>query len=96
MIVILLPGAEDDLDDAFRHYETRRRGLGEDFLEEFRRGVERILRFPLAWHPMDETYRRCQLHRFPYGIIYRVDEANHQVVITTVMQLHRRPDSWRR
>jgi plasmid stabilization system protein ParE len=96
MTVILLPGAEEDMDEAFGYYESRHRGLGDDFLEAFCRAVDRILQFPHGWHPMDETYRRCQLHRFPYGIIYRVDEANRRIIITTVMQLNRRPGSWRR
>jgi plasmid stabilization system protein ParE len=96
MTVILLPGAEEDLDEAFSYYEARQRGLGDDFLDEFRHAVDRILQFPHGWHPMDEVYRRCQLHRFPYGVIYRVDESSHEIVITTVMQLNRRPGSWRR
>ena len=91
MTVILLPGAEDDLDEAFRYYESRQRGLGDKFLDEFRHAVDRVIQFPHGWHSMDKTYRRCQLHRFPYGIIYRVDQADLDIVITAVMQLNRRP-----
>ncbi|MEJ0088247.1 MAG: type II toxin-antitoxin system RelE/ParE family toxin [Limisphaerales bacterium] len=37
--------------------------------------------------------RRCRTHRFPYGIIYTVE--NSEVLIVSVMHLHRHPESWR-
>ena len=33
-------------------------------------------------------------HRFPYGIIYAVE--NGEVLVISVMHLHRHPDSWRK
>jgi len=91
----MLPEAEEDLERAFDHYERSRAGLGSDMVDEFRRGVQRILEHPNAWHPMDETYRRYRLHRFPYGIIYRIDAAANVVMIVAVMHLSRKPDEWR-
>ena len=64
-------------------------------IEEFRRGVERILVHPNAWQPLDATYRRYRLHRFPYGIVYRIDAAANRVVIVAVMHLSQKPDDWR-
>jgi toxin ParE2 len=63
--VVLLAFAERDLEDIFDHYEAARSGLGEEFLIEFRRAVDRILTHPNAWQRMDDTYRRCKMHRFP-------------------------------
>jgi toxin ParE2 len=55
--------------------------------------VDRIERFPEAWHPLSEGIRRCRLGRFPYGLIYAMD--NSDIVVLAVAHLHRRPDYWR-
>ena len=34
--------------------------------------------------------RRCLLHRFPYGVIYRTRSESIQIV--AVMHLHRKPN----
>lgn len=63
--------------------------------EEFRRALELMIKHPQAWQPLDETYRRCRLHRFPYGIVYRLDPVAHQIVIVALMHLSERPGAWR-
>jgi plasmid stabilization system protein ParE len=95
MTAIILDPAEQDLENAFNYYEGKRPKLGGRFIDEFRRGVELILRFPGGWQRLDETYRRYRLHRFPYGIIYRVDRQADQIVIVCVGHLSREPGWWR-
>jgi plasmid stabilization system protein ParE len=90
----ILPLAEDDLEQAFDYYNLLRQGLGRELVEEFRRGVDRILEQPAAWQPLDDTYRRYRLHRFPYGIIYRVNEVADEIMIVAIMHLSRRPGAW--
>ncbi|MGD0463312.1 MAG: type II toxin-antitoxin system RelE/ParE family toxin [Tepidisphaeraceae bacterium] len=94
MMANILPGAEEDIETAFRYYEAEHRGLGVELLDEFRSGIEQILRFPQAWHPMDETYRRYRQHRFPYGIVYRTIENSGGFLVVAVMHLSRKPGSW--
>jgi plasmid stabilization system protein ParE len=95
VIAIILDEAEADLERAFDHYQQQRRGLGAELVEEFRRSLDLILRHPNAWQPLDEIYRRCRFHRFPYGIVYRIDAVAGQIVIVAVMHLSERPDAWR-
>ena len=60
-------------------------------MEEFRRALDRMIKHPHAWQPLDETYRRCRLHRFPYGIVYRIDAAADEILIVAIMHLNDRP-----
>lgn len=90
----LLPPAKRELRNAAQYYEGRVPGLGHDFIREVRKSIDRIIRWPNAWHPLDEEVRRCRTHRFPYGIIYTIE--NGVVLVISVMHLRRHPDSWRK
>jgi toxin ParE2 len=85
--------AEIELDEAIHWYESQAPGLGDTFLIEVLSAVDRISIFPDAWHPLDVDVRRCRLSRFPYGLIYAVDEGD--ILVLAVAHLHRRPDYWR-
>jgi plasmid stabilization system protein ParE len=93
--VSILEEAEADLERAFEYYQQRRPGLGIELVEEYRRALDLMLKHPHAWQPLDATYRRCRLHRFPFGVVYRVDAAANQILIVAIMHLNERPGAWR-
>ena len=90
----LLPPARRELKKAARFYEERVPNLGIEFIAEVRATIRRILAHPQAWQRLDQDIRRCRTHRFPYGIIYSVE--NGEVLVISVMHLHRHPESWRK
>ena len=96
MTAVILREAEGDLEAAFDYYERQRSGLGAELVVEFRRAVDCILEHPNAWQALDNIYRRCGFHRFPYGVIYRVGSAVSRITIIAIMQLSQRPDWWRK
>jgi plasmid stabilization system protein ParE len=85
--------AEIELQEAIDYYNHQREGLGDEFEEEVKRTLERIVQFPKAWSPLSKRARRCILKRFPYGVIYQIRPDS--ILITAVMHLHRDPKSWR-
>jgi len=91
--VRFLQVAETELDEAIRWYREQGPGLGDAFLIEVLSTSERIARYPEGWHQLSEGIRRCRLSRFPYGLIYTVD--NGDILVLAVAHLHRRPDYWR-
>jgi plasmid stabilization system protein ParE len=89
MRLIIRPRAEWDIAQGFAWYESRRAGLGAEFLEEVTSVLESIqlesLRFPLTLGPL----RRALVHRFPYGIFFvRQQDA---IDVIAVMHLARDP-----
>lgn len=86
------PEAEIEFLDAIDYYELCRSGLGYDFAIEVHSTLQNILSFPKAWPLLEKDIRRCQLHRFPYGIIY--SENDDTIYVLAVMHLHRRPTYW--
>jgi toxin ParE2 len=85
--------AEWELDEAVAFYEARLAGLGAAFAWEAQKAGNLIVSHPFAWHKLDATTRRCRLNRFPYGLVYTVD--NDTALVLAVMHLHRRPGYWR-
>jgi plasmid stabilization system protein ParE len=93
MKVAYLDAADAEFQDAIDYYNERRAELGFEFSDEVKEAVARIGNYPLAWTPLSKRTRRCQVHRFPYSIIY---EARANEVIIVAIQHHRRkPNNWR-
>lgn len=87
------PSARIELSEAVHYYENCRKGLGTEFAKEVYSTVRRIAEFPEAWTPLTENTRRCLTKRFPYGVIYQIQDD--RILIIAVMQLNRRPDYWK-
>lgn len=82
-----------ELAEAAEYYESRQPGLGADFLHEIETAIMRIQLHPEAWMLMSPNTRRCRTHRFPHGVIYQI--RDDELLIVSVMDLRRHPDSWR-
>jgi plasmid stabilization system protein ParE len=88
----LRPEAEVDLQEAFRWYEGRQSGLGDEFIGEAERCFALIQDNPRLHAEIHKFVRRALLKRFPYGVFYLVDvEA---VVILAVLHQARSPELW--
>jgi toxin ParE2 len=92
MRIRFLEIAEIELDEAIQYYNYEFPGLGEDFLAEVLKGLDRIVKFPEAWHICSKRTRRCQMRRFPYGIIYQI--GKEEILVIAIANLHRKPDYW--
>ena len=82
-----------ELDDTIEYYNYEVLGLGDAFLTEVLKALDRIGEFPEAWHSCSKRARRCQTRRFPYGIIYQIREQ--EILIVAIANLHRKPDYWK-
>ena len=92
MKVCFLIPAQLELDDTVAWYNQRSEGLGQEFLDELDRVVRRAIRFPLSCPKIEPGIRRGLIARFPFGLIYGVDDDT--LVVIAVAHLHRRPRYW--
>lgn len=93
MNIRFLEVAELELDEAASYYNQQSPGLGDAFVLEVVSAIDRIRRFPNAWHPMGEETRRCRLRRFPYGLIYALE--GDEILVVAVAHGQREPGYWR-
>jgi len=87
------PEAELELHEAIDYYEDCERGLGYDFSIQVLGTVQNIANYPTAWPVIEEGVRRCLVNRFPYGVVYSIEQD--EIFILAVMHLHRHPDYWK-
>ena len=85
--------AELELDEAVNYYNQQRAGLGDEFVGEIWLALERILAHPYAWQQLDDDVRRCRLNRFPYGLVYTIEDET--ILVIAIMYLRRNPSYWR-
>lgn len=79
MILVLRDEAEADILEAFRRYESKRVGLGGDFMAELDAAFERALEAPHTFPIVHRTLRRSALRRFPYLVYFRHETDAVQV-----------------
>lgn len=88
------PEAEREFNEAIEYYEHADPGLGIKFVIEINSTIQNILSYPRAWPTVSKNAQRCLVNRFPYGLLYHVDQE--EIIILAVMHLHRHPDYWKK
>ncbi len=89
----LRPAAAADIEDAYRWYEARRMGLGEEFLDAVKATLVAIAEDPELYAVVHRGTRRAFLRRFPYGVYYRIVEGSP--VVVACFHAKRNPFVWR-
>ncbi|MHB9024862.1 MAG: type II toxin-antitoxin system RelE/ParE family toxin [Armatimonadota bacterium] len=90
--IVFLRPAEQEMLDAERYYEQQVAGLGGIFLDKVDAALADIAEHPYRWPVIFPNIHRRLIHRFPYGLFYRIDED--EIVIVAVAHLHRHPMYW--
>ncbi|MBC8551886.1 MAG: type II toxin-antitoxin system RelE/ParE family toxin [Candidatus Brocadiales bacterium] len=92
MRIVFSKYAKVGLEDAIHFYELEFEGLGRRFKEEIKKAAIRVSEYPKAWSVVRGEVRRCLLHKFPYKLLYSIEEDH--IFIIAVAHLHRKPDYW--
>ena len=86
------PEAKREIIEAAEFYERRRSGLGDQFLDDVQRALNKIVSNPDTGILYKYGTKLVMLTAFPYGIIYR-DQTDYADVFA-VVHLSRRPGYW--
>ena len=66
--------------------------LGSDFLDDVQQAIDRLRVHPHAGETVTAHLRRALLHRFPFSVIYAIEE--NTIVVIAIAHHHRRPGYW--
>jgi plasmid stabilization system protein ParE len=92
--LIIRPEAETELVEAFEWYDQRREGLGSQFLLSVDAVLQAVARNPIQYPQVFKAIRRAILHRFPYAILFIVDDT--RISVLAVFHVKRDPRQWKK
>ncbi|HYV94471.1 MAG TPA: type II toxin-antitoxin system RelE/ParE family toxin [Chitinophagales bacterium] len=84
--------AINDFVESFDFYEDRQMGLGVRFKDEVKENLEIIQRHPLSFSILFRNARKKSLDKFPFQIIYTVDEDKYEIAVIAIWHSRRNPD----
>lgn len=90
------PLAKEELFEASGFYDSESKGLGDIFLDAVQNALERLKLFPRAGNRILGETRWYLVPRFPYSIVYRVEENQGREVlfILALANQKKRPRYW--
>jgi len=90
--VKLLTEAEIEITEACKWYEKKQRGLGKAFLNEIDHYLSLIAKEPLLFPiRFSEKYRFAVLKKFPYLIVFRIEDDKDLIYVNSVFHTSRNP-----
>src|SRR5262249_6121105 len=92
--VRLFPEAEAEVVASERWYAQRSPTAAAAFLAEVDAALVRIGETPESWPPYRRGTRRFILRRFPFSVVYRIEDD--VVYVVAIAHAKRRPEYWRR
>jgi len=93
MTYLFHPEALAEFKEATLYYSEKSPSLAFAFYSEVKHAIERIVENPLLYRMVDEDVRRCLTKRFPYAILYTIED--YYILILAVMHCSREPSYWK-
>ena len=84
-----LSGVDDDISNAVECYESKQKGLGERFIDDWESTANYILSHPFSFSTKTKSFRQAVLKNFPYLIVYEI--IGDLIVIYAVINSKQHP-----
>ena len=90
------PAARRELFEASAFYAGESPGLGDLFLDAVEDATRRLATHPRSGPEIRVGTRRFLISRFPYSLVYRIDEhpGDRRLLVLAVAHQKRRPRYW--
>lgn len=93
MRYVFHPEALSEYAEAVQYYTEQRIEVAQSFIDAIEDTVYRIRESPTRYIVIEEDVRRCMTRRFPYGILYTIEQD--YILILAVMHCSREPGYWK-
>jgi plasmid stabilization system protein ParE len=87
--LIIKEEAYNDLQIAYDYYEEEQIGLGERFLNEVRKKIAYVEKYPLHFNKVEKDFRQTLTDRFPYLMIYEL--SGKDIIVYSVFHTSQDP-----
>ncbi len=88
--------AQLDIDEALDHYKDISAALNKSLYQNIQKAIADIKLKPFLFQKINKQrpYRKINVDRFPYKIVYRVDQT--ELVIVAFAHHKRKPNYWKK
>jgi toxin ParE1/3/4 len=87
------PEALTEYAEAVQYYTGQRVEIAQAFINAVEDTIYRIRESPARHGVIEDDVRRCMTQRFPYGILYTIEQD--YILIVAVMHCSREPGYWK-
>ncbi len=92
--LILSSESEKEIENAYKWYENKRIGLGNEFMHCLDATLHSISRNPKLFQNVYKNIRRAIVRRFPFCIFFIEERKNIKVL--AVFNANRNPSEWKK
>jgi len=92
-VVYLRPEAEQDIEDAAIWYDSQKKGLGSNFLDNILEAISLIAENPKLFPVLLDNTHRVIIKRFPFAVYYLLEK--NRIIIIAVLHGSRHPNRWK-
>ncbi|MBE9143711.1 type II toxin-antitoxin system RelE/ParE family toxin [Planktothrix mougeotii] len=93
MKYVFHPEALAEYAEAVQYYAGQSSEVAQAFINVVEDAVYRIKESPTRWAKFDEDVRRCLTRKFPYSILYTIEQD--YILILAVTHCSREPGYWK-
>ena len=83
--------ASQEYIDAFVWYEEQQASLGYQFQKAFDDKLKLICKNPYHYKVIHKNYHEALTEKFPFSIIYRIDEESKLIIVVAIFYTSRNP-----
>ena len=93
--IVLKKRALENLWEAMDYYEKQSSGLEKRLMNEFFNRLNDLREHPERYGPIYKHFRRIPLKKFPYKIVFAIDEPRKRVVVLVLWHERRNTETLR-
>jgi plasmid stabilization system protein ParE len=86
--IIYHPLVRRDVAQALKYYHTVSSRLADEFHDELRAIINKAAETPFRFHMADRGFRRANLPRFPYHVLYEIRGDSLRVMVVRHNKQH--------
>ncbi len=90
MEIVYHPLVQRDVEEVLAYYQNISGRLADEFHDELRSVINEAAENPLKFPPVDQNFRRANLKRFPYHVVYDVSPDRLRVMLVRHHKRHPR------
>jgi plasmid stabilization system protein ParE len=88
---LLMPRAFKERNEIIIWYAERSHDATKNFIKEFGETIDKICSVPYQYRNVHKNFREILMKKYPYYLVYLIDEENAHVRILTVYHTSRNP-----